>query len=113
MLKDSRSQMTKAKMPETPARHIPQRTCVACRKTGAKRELVRLVRLSGGTVEIDSTGKRSGRGAYLCPNPPCWHSALDSGKLEYALGARINPENKEKLANYAKAINNTDGTRRS
>ena len=47
-------------------RHIPQRTCVACRQTGAKRQLVRVVRAPDGSVTIDPTGKRSGRGAYLC-----------------------------------------------
>ena len=44
-------------------RHIPQRTCIACRKTGAKRELVRLVCDTEGGVDIDLTGKKSGRGA--------------------------------------------------
>ncbi len=105
--------MTKAKVPDLPVKHIPQRTCIACRKESAKRELVRLVRASDGSVEIDATGKKSGRGTYLCPTIECWNSALNGGKLEYALGTRIKPDNKEKLANYAKAINNTDGIRRS
>ena len=47
-------------------KRIPQRTCVGCRDVGDKRQLVRLVRTPGGTVEIDDTGKRPGRGAYLC-----------------------------------------------
>ena len=109
----SRKQMMKAKMAEKPAKHIPQRTCIACRKTSAKRELVRLVRAGDGSVEIDITGKRSGRGAYLCSALECWNAVLNSGKLEYALNVRIKPENKDNLANYARDINNTDGIKRS
>ncbi len=88
-------------------KHIPQRTCVACRKPGIKRELVRLVCAPETGVEVDTTGKKSGRGAYLCRTWSCWESALNAGKLEYALKTRINPENKELLVNYAKALNNT------
>jgi len=44
-------------------RHVPQRTCVGCRTVRPKRELVRVVRTPEGTVELDPTGKRSGRGA--------------------------------------------------
>ncbi len=97
----------------SPAKHIPQRTCIACRKTGVKRELVRLVCGQEG-VEVDATGKKSGRGAYLCPEPVCWESAIHAGKLEYALRTRLKPENKEKLVNYARGFNNTDnGVKRS
>ena len=111
--KDQQRQMTKPKVPSTPTKHVPTRTCVACRKESAKRELVRLVRAADGSVEIDVTGKKSGRGAYLCLSQECWNDALKGGRLEYALGARIKPGNREMLANYAKAINNTDGIVRS
>jgi predicted RNA-binding protein YlxR (DUF448 family) len=99
--------MTKANPSVPPAKHIPLRTCIACRKTGAKREMVRLVCPPGGGIEIDLTGKKSGRGAYLCQIQSCWESALSSGKLEYALRTSLKPEDKEKLVNYAKGINNT------
>ncbi len=105
--------MTKPKVFSTPTKHVPRRTCIACRQESAKRELVRLVRVADGSVEIDITGKKSGRGAYLCPSPECWNGALKSGRLEYALGTRLKPANRETLANYAKAINNTDGIVRS
>ena len=100
--------MTKVKSGTPPSKHIPQRTCIACRKTGAKRGLVRLVRLAEGGVEIDLTGKKSGRGAYLCQFPECWDKALKSGRLELALHTSLKPENKEILANYAKGLNNTN-----
>ncbi len=91
-----------------PARHIPQRTCIACRKIDVKRELVRLVRVPEGGVEIDLTGKKSGRGAYLCPVRSCWENALKAGRLENALHTSLRPEDKERLVNYAKGFDNTD-----
>ena len=79
---------------------------MACRKPGIKRELVRLVCVPDIGVEVDTTGKRSGRGAYLCPTFTCWESALNAGKLEHSLRTRIKPENIERLVNYAKGFNN-------
>ena len=66
-------------------RHVPQRTCIACRRTDAKRGLLRLVRSAEGRVELDPTGKRNGRGAYLCHDPNCWEQALRRKGLERAL----------------------------
>jgi predicted RNA-binding protein YlxR (DUF448 family) len=73
-------------------RHIPQRTCVACRQTNAKRQLVRVVRGPDGSVTIDPTGKRSGRGAYLCDSPECWNAALKRGVLPRALKIETIPQ---------------------
>ncbi len=70
---------------------LPQRTCVACRSIGDKRDLVRLVRKPGGEVIVDRTGRLSGRGAYLCRSQKCWQSGF--GRLEQALRTRITPEN--------------------
>lgn len=67
------------------ARHVPQRTCIACRQTGDKRGLVRIVRTPEGGVQIDPTGKRSGRGAYLCHTSECWQAGLKRGLLQRAL----------------------------
>jgi uncharacterized protein len=66
-------------------KHIPVRTCVACRRADAKRGLFRLVRDADGRVAIDPTGKRAGRGAYLCHDPACWEQALKRRGLERAL----------------------------
>ena len=68
-----------------PPRHIPQRTCVACRSERPKREMVRIVRAPDGAVGVDLTGKRSGRGAYLCLQPGCWQTALKRHALDKAL----------------------------
>lgn len=81
----------------TLAKNIPQRTCVACRRTAGKRELVRLVRTAEGAVEVDTSGRRAGRGAYLCPNRPCLEAALKGGRLEQALRARLNEAGRQRL----------------
>jgi predicted RNA-binding protein YlxR (DUF448 family) len=84
----------------TSVRHIPQRTCVACGEVRPKRELIRLVRISGGGVEVDPGGKRAGRGAYLCPTTECWQIGLKRGRLEYALRTTLTQDNREQLVRY-------------
>ncbi|HKP52762.1 MAG TPA: YlxR family protein [Chloroflexia bacterium] len=85
-------------------KHVPQRTCVACRTTGAKRGLIRIVRGTDGSVEVDETGKKSGRGAYLCHNSECWEKALKSKLLEYALKTPISKEDKAALQTYSATV---------
>ena len=84
-------------------RHIPLRSCIVCRTKRVKRELVRLV-YSNDTVEVDTRGKKAGRGAYLCPQLKCWETSLKKGRLDYALHIRINPENRQSLLEYAKSL---------
>ena len=57
-----------------------------------KREMVRVVRTPEGKVVLDPTGKRSGRGAYVCPDPDCLAKALASGRLGKSLEVQIPPE---------------------
>jgi len=86
-------------------KHVPQRTCVACRTVRSKRELVRIVRLSStgaeGSVVVDETGKRSGRGAYLCRQRGCWEAALAGRQLERALNVTLTAETEARLREYA------------
>lgn len=71
-------------------RRIPVRTCVACRTSGGKKGLLRVVRLPDGAgAALDPTGKRSGRGAYVCPTPECVAQALKQKKLERSLKTPI------------------------
>jgi|YNPMSStandDraft_1061717.scaffolds.fasta_scaffold56970_2 predicted RNA-binding protein YlxR (DUF448 family) len=65
-------------------KHIPLRTCVACRAVRAKRELIRIVRTPDGRICVDSTGKMNGRGAYLCRNRRCWQSAIGDSPRQFA-----------------------------
>ena len=89
-------------------KHIPQRTCVACRMVRPKRELVRLVYVSGDGVEIDPTGKKAGRGAYLCPTRECWEIGLKSGRLEHALRTSITQDNRDRLLSCIENLVATD-----
>jgi len=73
-----------------PAKAAPQRTCAACRKVKNKKEMVRLVRSAGGTIEIDLTGKKDGRGAYLCRDRSCWEGLSRGKQLEHAFRQEIN-----------------------
>ena len=83
-------------------KHIPQRSCVACRETKPKRELVRVVRVSDDRVEVDRTGKRNGRGAYFCPAVECWELGQKRKALNHALSMTISPHNWEELLLYAR-----------
>lgn len=66
-------------------RRLPERTCVACGRVRPKRELVRIVRTPTGEVKVDLTGKVSGRGAYVCPEPPCAERGVKEGRLQHTL----------------------------
>lgn len=79
-------------------KHIPQRTCVACREKKDKRLLTRIVRSPDDGVVIDLTGKRNGRGAYLCGQESCWDRALNGQLLDKALKTEVTAEEKELLS---------------
>ncbi|MPZ50045.1 MAG: DUF448 domain-containing protein [Dehalococcoidia bacterium] len=85
-------------------RQPPQRTCVACRSTSGKRELVRVVRTPAGSVEVDLTGKKPGRGAYICPQASCWQLVLKKGRLDSALRTSLSADDKLRLAEFATTL---------
>ncbi len=85
-------------------KHVPQRTCVGCRQTQGKREMVRVVRAPDGQVELDLTGKRPGRGAYVHRARACWQLALEQHHLEYALKTSLSAENRAALEKFALAL---------
>jgi predicted RNA-binding protein YlxR (DUF448 family) len=71
-------------------KHIPQRTCIVCRQQFDKRRLTRVVRTPDSGVLIDPTGKRNGRGAYLCDQPACWEKATrHAAILNQALNTQV------------------------
>ena len=70
-------------------RKTPIRTCISCRETSAKKELMRIVRTADGDIRFDPTGKASGRGAYLCGKKECFLSAVKKNKLARALRCEI------------------------
>lgn len=73
-------------------RRVPLRLCLGCRAMKPKKELIRVVRTPEGTVEIDRTGKRAGRGAYICPDQGCLDLAFKAKSLEKALSQSLSPE---------------------
>lgn len=75
-----------SKADNKPKKHIPQRTCVACREVNDKKALIRVVKTPEG-VCIDPTGRMPGRGAYLHDTKECWEKALKRGALTRALKA--------------------------
>lgn len=83
-------------------KHIPQRSCVACRESKPKRELVRVVRVAEDRVEPDPTGKRNGRGAYFCPAVECWELGQKRRALNHALSMTVTPDNWNDLLAYAR-----------
>lgn len=84
-------------------KYMPERTCVACRETAGKRELVRLVS-SGQLVEVDPKGKKPGRGVYICPRKGCWETALKNNRIEYGLRTKLSEENRQVLLEYGKTL---------
>ena len=71
---------------------IPQRQCMGCRERKAKREMIRVVRGTDGTVNLDFGGKAPGRGAYICPSMDCLKKALRSKALDRSLEVTIPEE---------------------
>lgn len=81
--------MAKQKQPRR-QKHMPQRTCVVCRQKFDKRQLTRIVNTAKAGVMIDPTGKRNGRGAYICDQPTCWDKLTQKpALLEQALKTSI------------------------
>ncbi len=71
---------------------LPERRCIGCQGTFLKKELIRVVRSPEGEVSIDFSGKKSGRGAYLCKSEACLKKARKSGALHRALDVEISEE---------------------
>ena len=73
-------------------RKIPQRQCVGCREMKDKKALLRIVKTPEGEILLDSTGKKSGRGAYVCHDPACLKKARKAKALERGFDCQIPQE---------------------
>ncbi len=72
---------------------VPMRMCVSCQTMRPKRELIRIVRTPSGAVELDFTGRKNGRGAYICRNKDCFSRLSKSAKrIEKAFGVPLPEE---------------------
>ncbi|HSK89573.1 MAG TPA: YlxR family protein [Anaerolineales bacterium] len=91
-----------SKKPVQRVKHVPQRTCVGCREVLPKRKMVRVVKTVEG-VQIDPTGKLSGRGAYLHDRRDCWERGL-KGALGHALKTSLTGDDHARLEEFMNAL---------
>ena len=75
-------------MPQT-QKKMPERHCVGCGNPFPKKDLIRVVKIPDGSIELDFTGKKSGRGAYVCRNIDCLIKARKAKRLERSLNTSI------------------------
>lgn len=90
------------KKPVGRVKHIPQRTCVGCRETLPKRQMIRIVRKADG-VFIDPTGKVAGRGAYLHDKYTCWSRGI-KGAIANALKIELNDDDRARLETFMNSL---------
>ena len=76
---------------------IPMRRCVGCGESKTKKELIRIVALPSGMIELDRTGKKSGRGVYICDNLECFEKAYKSHGLERSLKRSVSRDVYEQI----------------
>ena len=76
---------------------IPMRMCTGCLEMKPKKELIRIVKTPDGNVVVDTTGKQSGRGAYICRNKECLEKSFKTKKLNKSLNTAISDEIFNKL----------------
>lgn len=86
-------------------RKIPLRKCTGCQEMKNKKDLIRIVRNDEGEFSVDTTGKKAGRGAYVCKNIECFEKAHKSRGLERSFKAPVPKEVYEKLKSELTAIN--------
>ncbi len=73
------------------------RLCVGCRQRKEKKDMIRILRTTEGEITVDWTGKKNGRGAYLCKDPECLNKALKNRGLERSFQQKIPAETVERL----------------
>ncbi len=76
---------------------IPLRKCTGCQEMKSKKELIRVVMNKDKEISVDKTGKKAGRGAYICPSAECFEKARKARGLERAFSCRISDELYEEL----------------
>ena len=76
---------------------VPMRKCVGCQEMKSKKEMIRVIRTSEGEFLLDATGRKNGRGAYLCPNSDCLAKAVKNKGMERSFKQAIPKEVYEAL----------------
>lgn len=85
---------------------IPMRQCIGCREMKMKKEMIRVIRTPDQEFMIDGTGRKNGRGAYVCPSSDCLEKAIKSHGLERSFSCQIPAEVYEQLKEEMKSIEN-------
>ena len=83
---------------------IPQRKCVGCQEMKGKKEMLRILRTENGEIVLDTTGRKNGRGAYLCYSRECFEKVVKSRGLERALKVAVTSDSYEELKKEIDAI---------
>lgn len=78
---------------------IPERRCIGCNTSFPKSELIRVVRTPEGNVEFDPTGKKNGRGAYLCKKAECFRMARKKNRLNTNLEVTVSEDVLDRIEN--------------
>ena len=78
-------------------RKVPLRKCAGCGESKPKKELVRVVKSPEGEISLDLTGKKPGRGAYVCRSADCLKAARKARRLERAFSCQISAELYERM----------------
>lgn len=88
---------------------VPMRMCVGCREMKPKKELLRVVRSPEGALSVDATGRKPGRGAYVCRSAECLKKAIRQKQLERAFECALQDEVKEALMRELQALEENSG----
>ena len=83
---------------------VPMRQCVGCGNMKPKKDLIRVLRGEDGTITLDATGRKNGRGAYLCRDPECLNKAKKRQGLDRSLQMSVSSEIYESLGEELRKI---------
>ncbi len=86
------------------AKRVPLRKCTGCQEMKSKREMMRILRTTEGEIVLDTTGRKNGRGAYVCCSMECFEKAVRSKGLERSLKVQIPRETYESLKKEIESI---------
>ena len=101
--------LSRLKVSKVKTKKIPQRMCLGCQESKSKRELIRIVRSPEGEFSVDTTGKKPGRGAYICPKMECFNAARKSKGLERSFKSPIDKSVYELLEQQLKELPEAEG----
>ncbi len=83
---------------------IPLRKCTGCQEMKSKKEMIRILRTAQDGIILDATGRKNGRGAYLCPSMDCFNKAVKNRGLERSLKEKVPDETYESLKREIESI---------